>query len=699
MAGGVFSGLVAARAYSAFAAIAGVGIAYALRRTRSLLATTIGIVGGIFVIGALVAVAAGGAHAFGNLTSDVSQALKETRVVRPPINITPGFAALLAWLMGGVGFVTAWVAIVLRRPALAMVVPLPVAAITAFSVPHDTQIASGLILFGFFAAGLGVLSSDRQGATGPTLGYELRRAVRALPIAAVAIAVLAVASRSGLLFPGSLINPALQAQKPQTTPLSTAPDRDLFDVQSEVTGPWVLGVLDVYDGTDWRLPPFGDAALQEISSSGIVDHTLTPGLKATITIRGLTGAVIPDLPNTVGVVATGPRLYYDSRSSNIRLKEGQINNGFTYSIAAAALPDVVALEQDSTPPPDSLTRFADAPAPPPAAVALIAEAPKTSKWAEWDWLRRWVLNNVTADGLGSPVSIPPSRVQQLLITKDASPFELVATETLFARWVGIPARIGYGFDGGTTVGDHVEIHPLDAAAFPEVYFADHGWLPVIGVPAKTKVSDSSDPRLQQFDPGVLPSDNVGVTIFRPVELPGPSTWLTDLRNAALLVIALLALALAVWLAIPPMRKARRRYRSHAAARRAGPRARIACAYCEWRNDLTDYGYRFETDTPLMLLQRFGRDEEHTQLAWLVTRALWGDLRSSDSPDLATDAEELARALRRRLIDGHPITVRAVAITSRQSLRHPYEIEVAPPPAPPASVSPPSLDPEHELVSV
>ena len=63
---------------------------------------------------------------------------------------------------------------------------------------------------------------------------------------------------------------------------------------------------------------------------------------------------------------------------------------------------------------------------------------------------------------------------------------------------------------------------------------------------------------------------------------------------------------------------------------------------------TDYGYRTPGDTPLMFLDRFTDDAEHTELAWLVTRCLWGD-RQHDVDDLTASAcEELSRALRRRL---------------------------------------------------
>ena len=149
----------------------------------------------------------------------------------------------------------------------------------------------------------------------------------------------------------------------------------------------------------------------------------------------------------------------------------------------------------------------------------------------------------------------------------------------------------------------------------------------------------------------------------------------QLRTIVLIVLlALLALAL-LYVSLTPIRKSLRRARRRADAVEAGTKARIAQAYAEWRDLLTDFGYRHDTDTPLMLLKRFPPDDEHGQLAWLVTRALWGDLAWDDAPDIATDAEELARSMSRRLREAHPITVRAVATLSRLSLRSPYAVDV------------------------
>ena len=102
---------------------------------------------------------------------------------------------------------------------------------------------------------------------------------------------------------------------------------------------------------------------------------------------------------------------------------------------------------------------------------------------------------------------------------------------------------------------------------------------------------------------------------------------------------------------------------------------MALAYAEWRDMGTDYGYRHDTDTPFMYLDRFVEDPEHTEFAWLVTRCLWGDLQGSLTAEHATMAEELARALRRRLAQAHPAPVRAIGVVSRLSLRHPYAPEL------------------------
>jgi hypothetical protein len=682
MAGGVFVGFEA-RIYAAVAAVLGVALAVGASRFRSPVASNAVIIGGLFGIGLLMVVPSG----LGNVASVgrlASQASSSGDVLRPPVELTAGWQAILGWLLGIVGFAAAWLAIVVKKPSFGLLLPLPVAAIAGISVPDSDQVASGLAVLVLFAVGLGMLSGSQMGGADEQLppGYEVRRALRALPLLAVVTLGLYFLAQTDFLFPKPAINPAEQPQKPKTVPLSQVEDRVLFTVESQLSGPWRVGSLDEYDGKDWRLPAFSQTRLADVPRDGVVNKELAPGVRATFTIAGLGGTVLPGLPNTVGVVAEGPKLAYDSRSGALRVAQGQVQAGVKYTVAAAALPNVEDLRNITEPNPTELAHFAEIPPAPPAVADLLDKAPKTSKWDTFDFLRTYVLSNVTATGTGSPKSVPPERIQDMLAgSKEGTPYEIVAAQALLARWAGIPSRIGYGFDGGEVTGEateganSLEVRPKNGASFPEVYFPKYGWLPVIGTPTKAKPTVGSDPATQRQDPNVLPSDDIQIGLFVPVLVPPKSPLPEQIRQAVLITVPAALLLFLLYVTWPAVRKAWVRGRRRTAARTAGPRARIALTYAEWRDMGTDYGYRHDTDTPLMYLDRFVEDPEHTEFAWLVTRSLWGDLQESLTAEHATMAEELSRALRRRLAQAHPAPVRAIGVVSRLSLRHPYAPEL------------------------
>jgi hypothetical protein len=566
-------------------------------------------------------------------------------------------------------------------------VPLPIAAIAAISVPENAQVPSGIVVLVLFAVALGLLSSARQYEEGarPPLSYELRKLARSVPLIAVITAALFFLAQTDFLFPKPKINPAEEPQKPKVKPLNEVEDRVLFEVRNPdggkltVSGPWRIGTLDVYDGTDWRLPAFNDSSLVDVEGDGIIDEQAFQhrGVKADFKVVGLGGAALPGLPNLAAVVAQGPKLQFDLRTGTLRVASGQAVSGLRYTVAAAGLPKIDDLRKIVGTVPKDLRSFVEIPKAPPAVLALLDEANSRFKnpWDKFDFLRNKVLDTVTAAGAGTPVSITPDRAQEILgDSLEASPFEIVALQAMLGRWVGLPSRIGYGFDGGEVVNDVLQIRPRHGASFPEVYFKGYGWLPVIGTPKKAKPTVGTDASQQQRNAGILPSENVGVAVYFPELLP-PASTTTDNVKRGLLAAAVLALLVgAVYVATPAVRKNLVRGRRRAAARAAGPRARIGLAYAEWRDAATDLGYRHPTDTPLMFLERFVDDAEHAELAWLTTRSIWGDLRGSVTDDHAAAAEELSRALRQRLSSAQPATMRFVAAVSRLSLKEPYAPE-------------------------
>lgn len=679
MTGGVFTG-VEARVYAAVAGILGILVALAARKVRSAVGLNAIVLGGLFGIGLLFVVPTG-IENVPKVVSLASEAAKSGDVLRPPVPFVAGWHAIIGWLMATVGFAAAWLALVLRRPALALLLPLPVAAIGGISVPDSAQVPSGIAVLVLFAIALGVLSSAANVGDDderPPIGFEIRRALRALPLVAVITVALGFLAQADFLFPDPYIDPAQEPQRPKTTPLADVPDRVLFSVQSSISGPWRIGSLDVYDGEDWRLPPFAESELTDVPESGIVDDSLPQGVRATFRVAGLEGAVLPTLPNTVGIVAKGPKLAYDARNGNIRVTEGQVTAGLEYTVTAAKLPNEADLRQVTAPIPRSVRQFTEIPDPPAQVQALLdeAKAKTDNRWDEFNYLRTWILDNVTAKGAGTPVSISPDRVADLVAgTKEGSPFEIVAAQAMLARWVGVPARIGYGFDGGEQVGDVLQVRPKHGATFVEVYFPQYKWLPVIGTPKQAEPSVGGDASLQQFDPSILPSEDVSVQVFLPIALEPAAQLGRQVLIALAIIIPIALLILAIYTLWPALRKARVRSRKRNAAALAGSRMRTAAAYAEWRDFATDFGFRHKSDTPLMFLERMVPDPEHTELAWLVTRTVWGDLRDDATPDMATKAEDLSRSLRRRLASAQPTTVRAVALVSRLSLRNPYAPEL------------------------
>ncbi len=684
MAGGVFTG-VTPRIYAAVAGLLGMGLGLVVARTKKPVVANVLTVTGLFAIGLLLIGPANIANA-GELAS---AAAGEGDLTRPPLPFTPGWRAISSWLMGMIGFATIWLGVVVHKRSLALLVPLPFAAIAGISVPDSQQVASGVVVLVLFALGLGVLSSINsfEGSERPPLSYELRKMAKSLPVIGVITVALIAISQTGFLFPDPQIDPAEEPQKPKTVPLTEVEDRVLFEVGPDiesgdteltVSGPWRMGSLSIYDGSDWRLPALVSDEFEDVPNSGIIDEELVGrlGVRARFRVFGLGGTVLPGLPLSAVIQSSGADLAYDANTGNVRIATGQVRSGQVYRIAAAALPSVddlrgLGANLDLEPELMALTEIPDAP---PAAQALIDEATTTydNQWDRFDFLRTYVLDNVVATGAGTPASIPPARVQEILgDTLEASPYEIVAMQAMFGRWIGIPSRIGFGFDGGDLNGAVLEVRPRNGASFVEVNFPGFGWLPVLGTPKQAKPTVGTDPGQQQVDPNILPSNDTAVQIYLPSLLDPPSTLTKQLQIAVLIFAGIALLVLVLYLATPVIRKARVRSRRRAAARADGPRARVALAYAEWRDHAGDFGFRNPNDTPLMYLSRFIEDPEHTELAWLTTRALWGDLRDGCDDRTAAAAEELSRALRRRLSGAQPSSMRFVAAVSRVSLKEPF----------------------------
>src|SRR5204862_3179690 len=155
--------------------------------------------------------------------------------------------------------------------------------------------------------------------------------LRSLAFGVPLIVVLVVLAQSNILFPKPAYDPAQKPQKPKAIPLSAAQDRVLFEVASPeggdppIGGPWVIGALDIYDGTEWRLPPYDPKRLKPVPAGGAVNPKLAGEVTVKFTVRDLgDNSTYPGLSNPAKVDFSGAAVMVDPETMTFRTKSGRV---------------------------------------------------------------------------------------------------------------------------------------------------------------------------------------------------------------------------------------------------------------------------------------------------------------------------------------------------------------------------------------
>ncbi|MDP1793284.1 MAG: transglutaminase domain-containing protein [Acidimicrobiales bacterium] len=674
--GGIF-GSWSARIFGTLCALVGAALAaWVLRSKRPALAQFIV---PIVVLGA-AALSVLPAHSPGEVLDLVRDAIDAGRLLRPPVPFDPGWRPLFVVVLGLLGFGAAWVGAALDRPLMGVVLPIPLVGLAAITQPDSEQVLAGVFAFIPILAALGVLfGADTNGET-LDRSFELTRLVRsAVPMVALGVA-LVLLGNTGFLFPEPVIDPNDRPQKPKSIPLSASQDRVLFTVKAPAgfSGPWRTGVLDIYEDDAWKLPGATASKLTDLSDDGILDRSAvaseaerTP-IEVTLTTKDLgPTAVIPVVPTARRVRFAGnpPDFKFDARTGGLRVPSGRAPADLAYTLTLPGYPTATQLGLVS-----KVTARAtetDVPAAPPAIQRLLAQAPP-GPWARLDFLRKRLLDKVTASGGGSPQDISPKRVVDLLQgSKKGSPFEIVAAQALLARWAGVPSRIGYGFNGVNEEAGQLTVRPKNAAQWLEVKFDGYGWIPLLDVPPQAQADLENEDEPDQ----ILPSDEIAVQVFVPIERVNPRLLFERVRDYTKQALPFVGVVLAAWLMTPVTFRTLRRRKREKWADELGPRARIAVAYTEFRDAAADLALGDPFATPIEFLDRVVPDGEHSELAWLTSRTLYGDLGAHVTDDDARAAEELSLSLRTRLRQAQPVQTRAIGFLSKSSLLKPYTEEV------------------------
>ena len=674
--GGIF-GSWGARAVGVLGAFGGAGYALATLRSRRPL-----LLQAVFPLGLLV-VAAASVIPRGASPSDlpalVGDAVSAGRLFRPPVPYDPGWTPILLVLAALLAFGGAYVAVTTGRPKLAIAIPLPMVALTGITQPDDGEFLAGAFAFLPVLAAFGVIfGEDRAAQLDRT--FEAKRLARGALAFVPLLLALVVLNSASFLFPDPVYDPDDQPQKPRSMPLDPADDRVLFEVSagSPFTGPWRTGVLDVYDDSDffWKAPPrtlgpFPDGGVLSTLRAGDTQNHVT------LTVRDLgNSAVIPVLAGTTRMAFAGPPpggLRYDERTNLVRLANGRVSPGTTYTMD---LPDYATAAQleAATIPAVGFEEQLQIPRPPNAVSVLLAQAPE-NPWRKLDFLRNRLLQTVVAAGAGSPDAIQPERVGELFVEDaEATPYEIVAAEAMLARWSGVPSRIGFGLDNVNAEDGVLTVRPKNSAQWLEVYFEGYGWVPLIGTPNQAAATLDSDPNTR-FDPRIQPSEDVAVQVFIPFELDNLDQLYQRLRRLLLRWLPVLVVGAIGVVASPFFTKTWRRSKRRRWAAALGPREQIAVEYAELRDFATDLNVADIYSTPLEYLYEVRADDEHAELSWLVARALYGDLADQVTDRDVQAAAQMSASLRRRLLRAQPVQSQLLALISRASISQPYTSEV------------------------
>ncbi len=672
MIGGIFRG-PEARFVGFLGVVLGASLVYAGTRWRSPFLQYL-VLPASLLLGAVLMSSASGSGT-SSLPALVKDAATSSQVLQPPIDFAPGWRLILLVVLALLSSAACTLALSLRRTRLAVAVPTPLTVLAALIQPGATAITTSAVSVGFVMMALA--TSYAADGVGDTFDrrFELRRLGRSALAGILLVAALIAASKVSFLFPQQDAHRVVPPRRPPVSP--PQPDVPLYTVKGELNGPLRVGVIDVYDLKEqaWLLPPVDTQRLVRLHlPAALPDAPKVSGTQQTvsITVQQAKGHLMPTVAGARQVNGDAT-VDLDPRTQGLELAQRPVFTGLHYDVTANPAPNGTQLSAVTGSVPDAVRPFLEAPPVPPAVEALLSKAPQ-APYARLQTLRTTLYKGFIASGQGKPTDVHPERVVELLAGGTGNPYELTASEALLARWAGIPARIGFGYYNGTVKDDgSVEFRPTNAATYLEAYFAPYGWVPVVGTPPRAQQTLSNNQR--NNDSSIQASPELGINVYLPVRRPGGLPLYAYARYYLIRVLPVLAGIGLLLLMYPVLLKRVRRRRRAAWAAAHGPTAAIAVAYCALRDRMIDLALPGRGLTPLELVEIVDEDEEHTELAWLVTRGLWGDLRTAMTQEDADTAQRLAASVGERLAAAQPETARLLAAVSRASLRAPHSIEI------------------------
>ncbi|MDN3023978.1 DUF3488 and transglutaminase-like domain-containing protein [Streptomyces sp. S.PB5] len=403
-----------------------------------------------------------------------------------------------------------------------------------------------LLAFGFPL----VLGADGTGPSYPAVGVlagatallVLLRSRTRLPLRALALRLPLVAA---LALVAALLGPRLpgvgaphdlrEAVTPPTTrPESVSPldqvaawtrnaDDKVFTVRTSgaaAPGNYRLAVLDTYDGTTWTSSAELLRSGGRVPAEAGVEPGRTKEVRQRVTVQSLPGIWLPvaDRPSQVDAPA-GTSLSVDPDSAVLSTGRA-VPSGFTYTATShVPEPDARRLRSASAADDPTLVALPDVDAagrPIPAVrsfrkLAEQATAGAGSPYERAARLAQWLRQNHRFD----PDAVPGHTYRSLefFLTEGGhgTSEQFAASFAVLARTLGLPTRVAVGFGPGTRTGPGAwQVQGRDVLAWPEVRFADVGWVrfdptPREATPGSTDVPEGGEKAAEKITEGTRPS--------------------------------------------------------------------------------------------------------------------------------------------------------------------------------------------------
>lgn len=312
--------------------------------------------------------------------------------------------------------------------------------------------------------------------------------------------------------------------------LSNPTDRVLFTVNADRSSYWRLTALPIFDGSTWTIP--GSLLDEAGGQLAAVADNVSEGVDVEsnlqrFSISNLAGSLLPIAYEPVQLRAASRSLFYELRTASLVVGGDGLKTNDAYELVSATAvprPEVLAAATVSAPPELDSRQ------------GVYLELPESDQVLELRTIVRTIVSQdstpyVAALALQSffrdnftysldvPSDLDGDATLAFLERRTGYCEQFSSTFALFARILGIPARVAVGFTPGEIInvinGRNVyEVRSQHAHAWPELWFDGVGWVlfeptPGRGAPnaAYTNVPEQQDESI----PEPTPDDAVTTT--------------------------------------------------------------------------------------------------------------------------------------------------------------------------------------------